>query len=102
MIGALYVSKAVLELMVNGKHVTCERADYDYYNRYRPRNISELHGLSTVTCSLLTLDVGIDIVVMASIKPQMYSRIPTVSYPSNSSIYAQTDFPSATVHETSS
>ncbi len=52
------------------EYVTCERAGYDYYNRYRPRNISELHELSTVTCSLLTLGVGIDIVVMASIKPQ--------------------------------
>ena len=46
----LYVPKAVLELL---EHITCKRAGYDYYNRYRPWNISELHGLSTVTCSLL-------------------------------------------------
>ncbi len=46
----------------------CKRDGYKYYNGYRSLNISELHGLSTVACTALGVEIGI--VETASIKPQ--------------------------------
>ncbi len=48
----------------------CKPADFKYYNGYGSLNISELHGLSTVACSLFCTVCRNRFVETASIKPQ--------------------------------
>ncbi len=48
----------------------CKRAGFKYYNGYGSLNISELHGLSTVACSLFCTVCRNRFVEAASIKPQ--------------------------------
>ncbi len=48
----------------------CKPAGFKYYNGYGSLNISELHGLSTVACSLFCTVCRNRFVETASIKPQ--------------------------------
>ncbi len=62
----------------------CKRAGFKYYNGYGSLNISELHGQLLVLFCTVCRNRFVE---TDSIKPQRYSRVPSVSNPSNSSIY---------------
>ncbi len=58
----------------------CKPADFKYYNGYGSLNISELHGLSKVACSLFCTVCRNRFVETASIKPQRSADVTRIIY----------------------
>ncbi len=57
----------------------CKPAGFKYYNGYGSLNISELHGLSTVACTLFYTVCRNRFVETASIKPQCRKTQPQLN-----------------------